>query len=133
MHKSNFYGFFSFLKLLFFSGSRVYFNSSVRSWCGWSTDRSHLVDQMSYFSFQPVFHDWFNKGCGMCYSVCVMVHIKYSLLLTKNSSLCGGSRFPLSLSEWSSTQCLTPYMYSHNYNVLSVSLNKTFPSFLHGL
>ena len=30
----------------------------------------------SYFSFQPVLHDWCNKGCGMCYPVCGMVHIK---------------------------------------------------------
>ena len=21
---------------------------------------------ISYFSFQPVLHDWCNKGCGMC-------------------------------------------------------------------
>ena len=25
------------------------------------------VFPLSYFSFQPVFHDWCNKGCGMCY------------------------------------------------------------------
>ena len=30
----------------------------------------------SYFSFQPVLHDWCNKGRGMCYPVCGMVHIK---------------------------------------------------------
>ena len=24
----------------------------------------------------PVLHDWCNKGCGMCYPVCGMVHIK---------------------------------------------------------
>ena len=30
----------------------------------------------SYFSFQPVLHDWCNKGCGMCYPVCGMTHIK---------------------------------------------------------
>ena len=34
------------------------------------------VDPLSYFSFQPVLHDWYNKGCGMCYPVCGMVHIK---------------------------------------------------------
>ena len=27
------------------------------------------VDPLSYFSFQPVHHDWFNKGCGMYYPV----------------------------------------------------------------
>ena len=60
-------------------------------------------------SFQPVLHDWCNKGCGMCYPVCGMVHIKEPLLLIDKSSLCGGSGFPLSLSEWSFTLCLTPY------------------------
>ena len=29
-----------------------------------------------YFSFQPVLHDWCNKGSGMCYPVCGMVHLK---------------------------------------------------------
>ena len=69
----------------------------------------HGVDPLSYFSFQPVLHDWFNKGCGMCYPVCGMVHIKEPLLLIDKSSLCGGSGFPFSLSEWSLTICLTPY------------------------
>ena len=69
-----------------------------------------IVDPLSYFSFQPVFHDWCNKGRGMCYPVCGMVHIKEPLLLIDKSSLCGGSGFPFSLSEWSLTiSCLTPY------------------------
>ena len=25
-----------------------------------------IMDPLSYFSFQPVLHDWYNKGCGMC-------------------------------------------------------------------
>ena len=29
----------------------------------------HEVDPLRYFSFQPVLHDWFNKGRGMCYPV----------------------------------------------------------------
>ena len=69
----------------------------------------HGVDPLSYFSFQPVLHNWCNKGCGMCYPVCGMVHIKEPLLLIDKSSLCGGSRFPFSLSEWSLTICLMPY------------------------
>ena len=36
----------------------------------------HGVDPLSYFSFQPVLHDWCNKGRGMCYPICGMVHIK---------------------------------------------------------
>ena len=81
---------------------------SDRSWCDGSSDRSFMVDLLSYLSFQPALHDWSNKGCGMCYLVCGMVHIKEPLLLIEKSSLCGGSGFPLSLSEWSFTICLTP-------------------------
>ena len=64
----------------------------------------------------------------MCYPVCWTEHIKEPLLLIGKSSLFGVSGFPLSLSEWSLTICLTPY--NCKQNVLSVSLNKTFPSFL---
>ena len=49
------------------------------------------------------------------------------MLLINKSSLCGGSGFPFSLSEWSLTICLMPY--NRRYNVLSASLNKTFFSF----
>ena len=87
-----------------------------------------MVHPLSYFSFQPVIHDWCNKGRGMCHPVCGMMHIKEPLLLIGKSSPCGGSGFPLSLSEWSFIICLTPY--NRKYNVLSASLNKTFPSFL---
>ena len=69
----------------------------------------HGVDPLSYFSFQPVLHDWCNKGRGMCYPVYGMVHIKEPLLLIDKSSLCGGSEFPFLLSEWSLTICLTLY------------------------
>ena len=69
----------------------------------------HGVDPLSYFSFQPVLHDWCNKGRGMSYPVCGMVHIKEPLLLIGKSSLCGGSGFHFSLSEWSLTICLTSY------------------------
>ena len=31
---------------------------------------------LSYFSFQPLLHDWCNKDCGMGYPVCGIVHIK---------------------------------------------------------
>ena len=69
-------------------------------------------------------HDWCNKDRGMCYPVCGME----PLLLIGKSSPCGGNGFPLSLSEWSFTICLTPY--NRKLNVLSASLNETFPSFL---
>ena len=86
----------------------------------------HLISPLSYFSFQPVLHDWCNKGRGMYYPVCGMMHIKEPLLLIGKSSPCGGSGFPFSLSEWSFTICLTPY--NRRQNVLSASLNKTFLS-----
>ena len=35
-----------------------------------------------------VLHNWCNKGRGMCYPVCGMVHIKEPLLLIVKSSLC---------------------------------------------
>ena len=43
----------------------------------------HGVDPLSYFSFQPVLHDWCSKGHGMCYSVCGMMNIKEPLLLIR--------------------------------------------------
>ena len=61
------------------------------------------------FSFQPVLHDWCNKGRRMCYPICGMVHIKEPLMLIEKSSPSGGNGVPLSLSEWSFTICLTPY------------------------
>ena len=55
----------------------------VVSWYDVSLDRSFVVDLLSYFSFQSVLHDWYNKDRGMCYPVCGMVHIKDPLLLIK--------------------------------------------------
>ena len=69
----------------------------------------HGVDPLSYFSFHPALHDRCNKRHALCYPVYGIVHIKEPLLLIGKSSLCGGSGFPLSLSEWSSTICPTPY------------------------
>ena len=74
---------------------------------------SHRQDNtyhsLCYTSRGALPHDWCNKGCGMCYPVCGMMHIKEPLLLIGKSSPCGGSGFPLSLSEWSFTISLTPY------------------------
>ena len=41
-------------------------SSVVRAFAHGAMGRSFMVDQLSYFSFQPVLHDWCNKGCGMC-------------------------------------------------------------------
>ena len=66
-----------------------------------------MVDPLSYFSIQPVLHNWCNTGRGMCDPVCGMMHIKEPLLLFGKSNPCG--RLLLSLSEWSFTICLMPY------------------------
>ena len=58
--------------------------------------------------FQPVLHDWYNKGRGMFYPVCGVMHIKESLLLI-GKTFKGDSGFPLSLSGWCCTISLTPY------------------------
>ena len=39
-----------------------------------------MADPLSYFSFHPVFHEWFNKGRGMYYPVCGMA----ACMLTKS-------------------------------------------------
>ena len=70
--------------------------------------RSFMVDPLSYFSFQPVLHDWCNKAV-VCVILSGMMHIKEPLLLIDKSSPCCGSGFPFSLSEWSFTICPTPY------------------------
>ena len=49
---------------------------SVRSWCDGLSDRSFMVDPLSYFSFQPVLHDLCDKGRGTCHPACLMVHLK---------------------------------------------------------
>ena len=62
-------------------GADVVRGKSVCSWCDRWSDLSFMVDPLSYFSFQSVFHDWCNKGPGICYHACGMVHKKEPLLL----------------------------------------------------
>ena len=81
----------------------------MSTWCDGSSDQSLMVDSLSYFLFQPVLHDWCNKGYDMCYPVCGMMHIQEPLLLIRKGSPCGGSGFRLLLSEWSFTICVMPY------------------------
>ena len=81
-----------------------------------------MVDPLNYFSFQPVLHNWCNKGCDMCYPVCGMMYIKEPLLLIRKSSPFGISGFRLSLPEWSFTICLTPYNVIKTFPFLSWSV-----------
>ena len=72
------------------------------------------------------FSDWCNKGHGMHYPVCGMVHIKDPLLIIEKSNLCNGSSGFL-------THCLnghSPHVWHLiAVNVLGVLLNKTFTFF----
>ena len=52
----------------------------------------HISDLNGY-----VLHNWYNKGCGLCYHVCGIAHIKEPLLLIGKSSPCEVSRFPLAI------------------------------------
>ena len=65
----------------------------------------HGVDPLSYFSFQPVHHDWCSNGRGMCYTVCGMMHIKEPLLLIAHVVAAGF------LSHYLS--CFLPYVRRH--------------------
>ena len=46
-----------------------------------------MVDRLSYFSFQPVLHDWCNNGRGM-------MHIKEPLMLIGKSSYVAAAGLP---------------------------------------
>ena len=61
----------------------MYLHGSVRWWCDgysdWSPPPPPLVHPLSNFPFQPVLHNWCNKGRVMCYPVCGTVHNKITL------------------------------------------------------
>ena len=80
---------------------------------------------MTFSLNEPRLHDWCNKGRGMCYPVCGMMHVKEPMLLFGKSSPCDGSRFPLSLSEWFFTICMTPYNrkdYSTCHRIIAITI-----------
>ena len=85
----------------------------------------HGVDPLSYFSFQPVFHDWCNKDCGMCYPVCGIMNIKEPLLLIGKNSPCSGSGFPLSLSQWTKSHKILQ-AFNSDFSDLLASLQVKF-------
>ena len=83
---------------------------SIRSWCNGLSDRSLMVNLVSYISFQTVLHNWCNKGCGVCFPACGVVHIKYPLLLIgKKEAVVVAAGFLSRLPEWSFTICPTPH------------------------
>ena len=73
---------------------------SMASLCDGSSDRNLMVVPLSYFSFQPVFHDWYKKAM-----VCIMLSLGWCLkktpllLIGKSSPYNGGKGYPLMLSE----------------------------------
>ena len=70
----------------------------------------HGVDPLSYFSRSSQCSTTGVAKVVVCIILSfMMVHIKEPLLLIGKCSLCGGSGFPFSLSEWSFTICLMPY------------------------
>ena len=81
---------------------------SLRSYLGVTSCSlsMNIICLKSLEAVYSVLYDWCNKGRGMCYTVCGMVHIKVPLLLIGKSSPCGGRGFPLSLSEWHFTLCV---------------------------
>ena len=44
-----------------------------------------MMNPLSYFSLHPLLDNGCNKGHGMCYPVCGMMHIKEPLLLIGKS------------------------------------------------
>ena len=76
---------------------------------------------IEHFSFQPVLHDWCNKGRGMYYPVYEMMHIKRTLAANRKEEYVAAAGF---LSRYLSGPL--PYVPCHITvnKVLSVSLNK---------
>ena len=55
------------------------------------------------FLFQPVLRNWCNKGCGMCYPVCWMVHAKHYMLLIVDHEVVAAGFLCISHSSQCST------------------------------
>ena len=87
-----------------------------------------MVDPLSYFSFQPVIYDRFNKGHDKCYPVCGMMHIKEPLLLIRKSSLYGRSGF---LSRYLCAICVVLY-HVYKYISFRARCSSVVRAFAHG-
>ena len=75
-----------------------------------SLDQSLMVNPLSYFSFQPVLHDWFTKDHTMCHHVCGIERLAYVVVSVGFISCSISGYLP----------CLTP----DKYNLLRALLNK---------
>ena len=96
------------------------------------------MDPLSYFSFQPVFHDWCNKGRCMCYLVCEMVHIKcVECIIKENISFLSSSLLRLcgvrhTVKDYSGSKRGNP-LYGKEGNVLFNDTLNTFYLLLYGV
>ena len=83
-----------------------------------------------YIYIHPFIYDsdWCNKSHDVCYPVCGMVHIKETFYMTERVAHVVVAACFISLSEFPFTICPMPYKIIKN--VVSMSLNKTYPYFL---
>ena len=92
------------------------------------------------FLVSAMLYDWYNKGCGMCYPVCGMVHITDSFLLIKKLvPIVAAVGFPSHYLIGSFTMCFAPYNRKIKYvnrkerNVLFSDALNTIDLWLHGV
>ena len=103
---------FVFMYMCVYVCMYIYLYNGKSVVCDGSLGRPFMVDPLSYFSFHPLFHDWYNKGRGVCYPVCGMVHMKEPLLLIEKSGRCRLVAAAGFLSRC--LICPLPYVRRHN-------------------
>ena len=59
---------------------------------------NNMKDTFIYILLQPVFHDWYNTGCDMCYPSAYERSLERSFATVCSKGV-DGSGFPLSFSE----------------------------------
>ena len=96
---------------------------SMKLRCHRLSDQSHVENLLRYIWFQPLVHNWCNKGYHKCYPVCWMVLRDDPMLLIERECI----KFPFMLSEWSLTICQMPY--SHKIKCI-IKQNISFLFFL---
>ena len=70
-------------------GSEIWLSSRMSSHGAVGCQVNQSLMELTYFSFQPVLHDWYNKGHGICYPANQRVaHIKATLGFL-SGCLCG--------------------------------------------
>ena len=103
---------------------------------GRQIDPSWWVDPLRYFSFQPVLHDWCNKGHGMCYPVYFTDRIAHTTAFVTPAGKRNSSMSPSSPMGWSNLQegnrlILFSSKLSFNESVLREMNNVCFDKLTH--